>query len=81
MKMEIQKKTAKKLLIRKCHECGRLNEGHSEKEKCSSCGKSFLPLNYFEKIHGDKNQKFEELFAGSDEIQEDDLIMGIYVLW
>ncbi|MEX0798874.1 MAG: hypothetical protein WEB87_02310 [Bacteriovoracaceae bacterium] len=81
MKTEIEKKKVKKVLIRKCHACGQVIESHIEQEKCCSCGKSFLPLNYFDKIHGDKGQKFKELFTHSDEIDEEDLIIGIYVLW
>lgn len=78
-----RKTTAKTrpLLIRKCHVCGQLVESEQEQEKCCQCGKAFLPLNYFEKIHGDPDQKFQDLFSFSDEIDEDSLILGIYVVW
>lgn len=77
------KKKAKqeKVLVRRCHVCDQVVESHKEQDKCCGCGKSFLPLNYFDKIHGDNAQKFEELFAESHEICDEDLITGIYVLW
>lgn len=83
MNTQITKKKAKsqKVIIRKCHVCGQVVESHVEQDKCCGCGKSFLPLNYFDKIHGDSNQKFEELFANSDDLTEEDMITGIYVLW
>lgn len=70
-----------RVIIRKCHVCGQVVEAPKEQDKCCGCGKSFLPLNYFDKIHGDKTQKLEELYADVDELQEEDLITGIYVLW
>lgn len=81
MNTQTQKSKEEKVLIRKCHACGQLVESYVEQEKCCGCGKSFLPLNYFDKIHGDTEQKFEELFSNSNEIHEEDLIIGIYVLW
>lgn len=76
-----QKNKESKVIIRKCHSCGQIVESHKEQEKCCGCGKAFLPLNYFDKIHGDTEQKFDELFSPSEEIHEEDLILGLYVLW
>jgi len=69
------------LIIKLCHKCGHCFEGHVEPEKCGQCGKAFLPLNYFEKVHAAKGEKFHGLFAESDDLQEEDLIKGLYVLW
>ena len=46
-----------------------------------SCGKSFLPLNYFDKIHDQEDYKFDDLFADSHELEDEDLIKGLYVIW
>lgn len=76
---KVQKKS--KTIIRKCHCCGQVTETHSESDKCVSCAKSFLPLNYFDKIHGDQKYKFEDLFDDANEIEEEDLIKGLFVIW
>lgn len=68
-------------LIKKCHCCGQVSESSKEIKKCLSCGKSFLPLNYFDKVHGDSEYKFDELFSPVEEIEEFDLIKGLYVIW
>ena len=68
-------------IIKKCHCCGQVAESEKEIQKCVSCGKSFLPLNYFDKIHGDAEYKFEELFSEVSEIEDEDLIKGLYVIW
>ncbi|MBC74589.1 MAG: hypothetical protein CME64_01095 [Halobacteriovoraceae bacterium] len=81
MKPQLEKKKVKKVIIRKCHMCGQVVESHVEQDKCCGCGKSFLPLNYFDKIHGDKNQNFSDLFERSDDLHEEDMITGVYVLW
>jgi len=81
MKTHVEKKKIQKVIIRKCHMCGQVVESHVEQDKCCSCGKSFLPLNYFDKIHGENGQKFNELFSHSDDLLDEDLITGIYVLW
>lgn len=77
LRTKVQKE---KTIIRKCHCCGQVHETAKEIEKCISCGKSFLPLNYFDKIHAG-DYKFEELFAESHHLEEEDLISGLYVLW
>lgn len=79
MNKEISR-SREKSLIRKCHKCGQLTEAPREQESCSCCGKSFLPLKYFEKVH-DHNGEFKELFSSGDELEEEDLVQGIYVLW
>ena len=71
----------KRVLIKKCHVCGQMIEAHTEQEKCVCCGKSFLPLNYFEKIHDHQDSTFSELYAESHELHEEDLIVGLYVIW
>lgn len=70
-----------KMLIRACHSCLKVNESYQELERCSHCNKAFLPLRYFEKIHQDKNSTFTSHFASSDQIDEEDLIKGLFVLW
>jgi hypothetical protein len=81
MKANLTKVTNRKLIIRRCHCCDQVVESEVEQESCLKCGKAFLPLNYFDKIHGDQSQNFKDLFAHSDDLQEEDLITGIYVLW
>ena len=49
-------------VIRKCHKCGQITEAPKEQESCPSCGKSFLPLNYFDKVHDHKGQ-LKELYS------------------
>ena len=71
---------SKKLLIKQCHCCGHLQEDIKELDRCSKCQKSYLPLKYFEKIH-DVHQNYSELFSYADELEENDLIKGLIVLW
>lgn len=68
-------------VVRLCHKCVHLTEGTTEPEKCSQCGKGFLPLRYFEKVHDHTGEKFETLFAASHQLDEEDLIKGLFVLW
>ena len=70
-----------KCLIRKCHHCGELGEAPIELKKCGSCNKAFLPLAYFEKVHSLSGARFDSLFSHCDDIDEDDLIKGIHVIW
>lgn len=74
-------KSKEKLLIRACHSCLKLNESYQELERCTHCKKSFLPLRYFEKIHQHKELKWENHFSLSEQIEEEDLIKGLFVLW
>jgi len=70
-----------KIIIKKCHVCGEMIESGKEAQKCPKCKKSFLPSNYFNKVHAKNNFEFDNLFSSSDELHEDDLIKGISVLW
>ncbi|MCR9206419.1 MAG: hypothetical protein NXH75_17690 [Halobacteriovoraceae bacterium] len=70
-----------RVLIKKCHMCGTLMESEKEHKKCVGCKKSFLPTNYFSKVHAKNSKEFDELFTHCDDIHEDDLIKGINVLW
>ncbi len=80
---EIQnkKKVCDKVIIKKCHVCGQLSESSVELERCLKCKKAFLPLNYFSKIHESSSEKYEELFSHCSEIDEEDLVLGLYVIW
>ncbi|HXH74837.1 MAG TPA: hypothetical protein VNJ08_07720 [Bacteriovoracaceae bacterium] len=77
----LNKISKEKLLIRACHACLKLNESVQELERCSHCNKSFLPLRYFEKIHNDKDLKWQKHFSTTEDIEEEDLIKGLFVLW
>ena len=80
--VEDQEKTlAVKLIIKKCYICGHISESSKEPKECLNCQKSFLPLNYFNKIHAQDGSGFTELFSVSQEIHEEDLIKGLMVLW
>ena len=82
MKVELKGKIkSNKTIIKKCHLCGQLSESHQEPQKCNSCSKSFLPLNYFSKIHDKNSKDYTELYAYSHELEEDDVIKGLTVLW
>ena len=70
-----------RVLIKKCHICGHLNEGAEEMQRCSHCNKSFLPLNYFSKVHSDLSDNPRHLFCHCNELAEEDIIRGLYVLW
>lgn len=73
-------KTKEKILIRACHACQKINESFVEPQRCKHCNKSFLPLGYFEKVHG-KKRDWDGLFAHAEELEEEDLIQGLFVLW
>ena len=71
----------KKILIKKCHICGHINESSCEVERCKKCQKSFLPISYFSKVHDNSGVKFKQLYSRAHEINEKDLIIGIHVIW
>ena len=73
--------TNKKSIIKKCHDCGHLSETPTEIDKCAKCNKSFLPLNYFSKIHSKDSRDYKHLFSHAEEIHEEDLIRGLMVIW
>ncbi len=82
MRKETRKAVKTRLLIKKCHSCGQMIESTVEQQKCMSCGKSFLPLNYFAKVHDHEGKTdFKDLFSNINELQEDDLVKGLYVIW
>lgn len=83
MKTEVFTSKKSRKIIKSCHVCGQITESSTEIDKCVTCGKSFLPLNYFSKIHDNEGRKYDykELFAQSHELEEEDLIIGLYVLW
>lgn len=74
-------KTKEKLLIRACHSCLKINEAPKELERCMHCNKSFLPLRYFDKIKNDRDVNWENHFSYSSQLEEEDLIKGLFVLW
>lgn len=78
---ETNLKHKEKKLLRVCHACSKLNESDKELERCTHCEKPFLPLRYFEKIHQHKDQKWEQYFNSIDQLEEEDLIKGLFVLW
>ncbi len=81
--MEKVKKPLKQdtLIAKACHVCGHYQEAVVEPERCVKCAKAFLPLNYFHKIHAHKGEKFQALFAEGEQLDDADLIKGLYVLW
>jgi hypothetical protein len=78
---EIRKDTKEILLMRVCHRCNHVNESSVELERCTHCQKSFLPLRYFDKVHASHGEKWKTNFSSTAEIEEEDLIKGIFVLW
>lgn len=70
-----------KLIVKKCHVCGHVTESHQEPQKCKQCKKSFLPANYFSKVHSKSQSDYEKLFAYGHELHEEDVIKGLTVLW
>ncbi len=81
MKVEMNKTESSKLIIKKCHMCGHIMEGAEEIKKCHKCKKSFLPVNYFSKVHSKNQKEYDQLFASSHELHDQDLIKGLTVLW
>ena len=78
---DLNKSFSTKFIIKKCYICGEISETAREPEKCGCCGKSFLPLNYFAKVHNHSEVEFKYLFSDTSEIEEEDLIKGLYVIW
>ena len=78
---ETRPSSKEKLLIRACHACFKINHAFEELERCAHCNKAFLPLRYFEKIHDFKDLKWEKHFSTADDMEEEDLIKGLFVLW
>lgn len=70
-----------KIIIKKCHTCGQISESHQEPQKCTKCKQSFLPVNYFSKVHSKSQNDYDKLFAFSHELNDEDIIKGLTVLW
>ncbi len=70
-----------KIMYKKCHICGHVMETTHEPERCDSCRKSFLPSNYFQKVHAKNTNDYKHLFSASDDLSEEDLVKGFHVLW
>jgi hypothetical protein len=70
-----------KTFIKKCHVCGKVMESYSEIQRCVSCNKPFLPVNYFGKIHAKNSKEFQNLFSTCEDLREDDLIKGLSCIW
>jgi len=82
MKVELTVKEQNgKQLFKKCHVCGHVMESDQEPQKCHKCKKSFLPVNYFAKVHSKSQQEYDQLFAYGHELNEGDLIKGLTVIW
>ena len=71
----------RQILIKKCHVCGHIHWKEQEINRCTNCHKSFLPLNYFNKVHGRSRLDFQQLFCHCNELSEEDIVKGLYVLW
>ena len=70
-----------KTIIKMCHKCAHLIESAKEIERCPKCKKSFLPSNYFGKVHAKNSKDYSSLFTDADELSELDIITGITVIW
>jgi RNA polymerase subunit RPABC4/transcription elongation factor Spt4 len=81
MKTEHSKQYHQTTFIKCCHHCNTLMETHKEPERCSSCKRPFLPLNYFSKVHAKNSEEFKELFCDAADLTEKDLIKGLTVIW
>lgn len=78
---QLETKKSGTTIIKKCHVCGTIHESFEEVQKCKSCKKSFLPTNYFSKVHAKNSKEFQNLFCNAEELDEQDLIFGLHVLW
>lgn len=81
MKTSVLEKKKGMTIIKKCHVCGQLHESSEELQKCIRCKKPFLPLNYFEKVDSITANDYQYTFSSVHELEEEDLIRGLYVLW
>jgi hypothetical protein len=77
----VKKRFSDKVVVKKCHMCGQIMESTKEIMRCIKCSKSFLPHNYFGKVHAKNSTDFEKLFSSAVDLHDDDLIKGITVLW
>ena len=82
MKVELKDQIKNnKLIIKKCHVCGQITASYQEPQKCTGCKQAFLPVNYFSKVHSKSQADYHKLFAYGHEINEDDIIKGLTVIW
>jgi hypothetical protein len=56
-------------------------ESVKEIKKCEKCKKSFLPIGYFVKRQAINSHEFNALFSSGEDLHEEDLVKGIYVIW
>jgi hypothetical protein len=68
-------------LFKMCPACIKLNESSGELARCAWCQKAFLPLNYSAKVDNSSPSDYFLLFALAEELCDEDLIKGLYVLW
>ncbi len=78
---KIKTSSEKKLIVKKCHCCGKISDSPTELKRCPSCNKSFMPSNYFGKIHAKNSEEFDQLFSKVEDLDESDIIIGLNVLW
>ncbi len=78
---ETTKASTDRTLIKKCHCCGTIMETHREPQRCTGCGKSFLPTQYFGKVHAKNEAEFKELFSNACELEGELLIKGLTLIW
>lgn len=76
-----QKKHYSLSLFRVCHSCGHVNESQRELERCQKCRKSFLPLEYFNKVGDTPTYDISDLYSFVEDINDLALIRGLYVIW
>ena len=80
MKTSFTKAQLEKTIIKKCHVCGHVMEGKQEIHRCDKCQKSFLPTNYHAKTKG-LHKDFNSLFSPIEELNEQDVVKGLSVIW
>lgn len=71
----------RKQLFRLCHTCNILNESEDEILRCTSCGKGFLPINYFEKIRVRAQQAAKDSESQNIPAAIFSPINGLIVFW
>ncbi len=80
--IDTKKNTSGRSLYRQCHMCAYVIHTSEEVQRCPKCNKSFLPLNYFAKIHkGKQGEDYDALYSSCDELSEQEIIKGLYVIW
>jgi len=67
--------------VRCCHKCNTLSSDYHEVKKCGNCGQSFLPTNYFKKVHSLKGVDYDDLYDSVSNIDPSLLLKGLTVIW